>query len=488
MKIFHVIARIGLAASIGLAGCVPPDDDLADVSQASRPTRDQFIVTLRDRGSLDEVAAAARRGGARIRHTYHHALRGFSFEGPPALAEALARRPDVASVMANRAVETAALTSPQILRTGTNRVDAELNPFAHIDNVDTVIDVNVAVVDRGIDATNDDLRVVGGVDCVASGDYDPLTEQFVQGQVRGHGTPIAGLIAARDNTVGVVGVAPGARLWSVRVFGEPGVNGAIDDVICGLNWIAATRTDADPTNDIAVANLSLGVENMGDTMPCGPSSHPLHQAVCGMVEVGVVPVVAAGNVAVNADTQAPASYPEVITVGAINDFDGIPGGLSPVNSGGTNPTCRIGVGSASVSTGLDDELAAYSNWGPSVDVVAPARASTRPSSATSPATGVPAPASPPGSSPAPWCCGSSRRAAPSPRRAPTWPPSAPPSPAPPAATPSATATPRATAAAIRATPVTSRCSTSAPRRPRSASRPSRWRSTRRPGSSGPRSP
>jgi len=107
----------------------------------------------------------------------------------------------------------------------------------------------VAVIDTGIDFQHPDLNVVGGVNCtgsilrptcVAGGDDDHY-----------HGTHVAGIIGALDNDIGVVGVAPGARLWAVKVLNKNG-SGWSSWIIAGIDWVAANA------NTIAVANMSLG--------------------------------------------------------------------------------------------------------------------------------------------------------------------------------------------------------------------------------------
>jgi subtilisin len=138
----------------------------------------------------------------------------------------------------------------------------------------------------------------------------------------------SGTAAALDNGVGVVGVAPGARLWAVRVLDDAG-SGSWSSVICGVDWVTAHAST------IEVANLSLG----------GPGETG-----------GVTYTVAAGNSAVDVSTQVPASFPEVITVSAVADFDGRPGGLGKA-------TCRADE---------DDTIADFSNYGTGVDLIAPA--------------------------------------------------------------------------------------------------------------------
>jgi subtilisin family serine protease len=116
-------------------------------------------------------------------------------------------------------------------------------------------------------------------------------------------------------------------------------------VICGVDWVTAHAAD------IEVANLSLA--GPGPDGSCTDGA--LREAICRSVESGVTYVAAAGNSAVDVSGQVPASYPEVITVSALADFDGLPGGL----------------GKATCTTGRDDTLADFSNYGAGVDLIAP---------------------------------------------------------------------------------------------------------------------
>jgi subtilisin len=159
---------------------------------------------------------------------------------------------------------------------------------------------------------------------------------------------VAGIIGAKDNGEGVVGVAPGARLWAVRVVSAIG-QGSTATALWGVDFVTSTRTDSDGTNDIAVGNMSIGFfgPKVGDDGNCGLTNHDaLHLAICRSTAAGVTWVVAAGNAARDFQNDIPASYSEVLTVTAMADFNGQPGG-------GAASTCR---------RGTDDAFASFSSF------------------------------------------------------------------------------------------------------------------------------
>lgn len=143
-------------------------------------------------------------------------------------------------------------------------------------------------------------------------------------------------------------MAPGARLHAVKVLDRRG-NGTTSGVIAGIDWVTANAATID------VANMSLSGGGTSDGN-CGYTNGDAeHQAICAAVAAGVTFVVAAGNESTNAASSTPAAYEEVITVSALADFDGQPGGLGAA-------TCRSDV---------DDTFADFSNYGSVVDIMAP---------------------------------------------------------------------------------------------------------------------
>ena len=189
--------------------------------------------------------------------------------------------------------------------TGIQRVFAPDNPAIAIDGADDKrVDVDVAVIDTGIQLDHPDLNVVGSTNCVTFF----ATCGSGGGDGNGHGTHVAGTIGALDNGIGVVGVAPGARLWSVRVLNNSGT-GTTSQIIAGMDWVTARAST------IEVANLSLS----------GGASASIDSAANRMADAGIAVAVAAGNNDADAAGYSPARAAKVLTVSAMADYDGLPG-------------------------------------------------------------------------------------------------------------------------------------------------------------------
>jgi subtilisin len=284
----------------------------------------QYIVVLKPGADSGAVAAShARAAEADVLHVYRHALKGYSARLSARGLAAVRSDSRVLSVSQDREVHALAQSVP----TGIDRIDAEASTTAS-GNGSGSINVPVAVLDTGIDTAHPDLNVVGGTNCSTGPGFD---------DGNGHGTHVAGTIAAKDDGVGVVGVAPGAPLYAVRVLNNAGF-GSWSSVACGIDWVTANAA----AKGIKVANMSLG--GSGSDGSC--ASSPLHQAICNSVSAGVTYVVAAGNSGADLKNFVPATFGEVLAVTAVADFDGRPGGLG-------SSTCREDV---------DETAADFSNY------------------------------------------------------------------------------------------------------------------------------
>ncbi|MDP9066870.1 MAG: S8 family serine peptidase [Actinomycetota bacterium] len=324
------------ACVVGCAALLVPATPI-QASAEEDPSSGRYIVVLNQwAGASAQVAADhQRQHGADIRFTYRHALKGYAAGLNEQAVAAIQRDPRVAYVEPDRGVETFAQAVP----TGIERSAATTNQQLDIDGSDDVrVDVDVAIIDTGIDLDHPDLHIVSSTNCTGALSADTCVAGAGQDD-HGHGTHVAGTVGALDNDTGVVGVAPGARLHAVKALTAAGT-GMLSSVIAGVDWVTA-RAD-----EIEVANMSLG---------CKCASTALNNAIATSVDRGVVHVVAAGNSDLDATNHSPANHPDVITVSALADFDGGAGGLGA-------PTCR---------SDEDDTLAGFSNWGSQVEVAAP---------------------------------------------------------------------------------------------------------------------
>ncbi len=287
----------------------------------------QYIIVLSDSSDLQNEIGKAKSKGAEILYEYTHAIKGFAVkvQNDQALENIKKNNPSISYVEPDYEVQAFAQTIP----TGINRIDADLSSTISGDAQNSV-NVDIAIIDTGIDSKHPDLNV-----------YKQIS--FVRGAKtanddNGHGTHVAGIAAAKDDSNGVVGVAPSARLWAVKVLDRNG-SGSLSNVIKGIDYVTANAAQID------VANMSLGGEF---------TSSSLNFALSKSVATGVTYVVAAGNSAKDAQTFSPANHPDVIAVSAIVDTDGKCGGLG-----------------TSTSYGADDAFASFSNFGSVVDMAAP---------------------------------------------------------------------------------------------------------------------
>ncbi len=330
----RLVALAALLVALGL-GAAPGRGHAQGGSTDIIPGR--YVVVLKDGVANPGRVAAdlAARYGLAVEHVYEHVLPGFAAAIPDPRLPQVRADPRVLFVAADRVLRPFA----QVLPTGVDRVQADLSSAAAGDGRG-MVNVDVAVLDSGIDPAHPDLNVEGGYNCTGP-------DRAAWADARGHGSHVAGIIGARDDATGVVGVAPGARLWAVKIVNDLGV--ATDSTaLCGIDWVTRHRS-------IEVANMSLGGTGLDDGN-CGRSNlDALHLAICRSVAAGVTYVVAAGNAATDAGLVVPAAYDEVITVSALADYDGRPGG-------GASPTC---------DAAADDTFPVWSNHGADVDLGAP---------------------------------------------------------------------------------------------------------------------
>jgi subtilisin len=260
----------------------------------------RFIVGTRTRAARREAQRRARH----VHRTLDFGRYGSAVAGQfsEQALRGLSRRPDVdyieedGKMYAIGGVADIDSTDAEV-EWGVDRIDAEK---AHAGG-HTGVGAKIAILDTGIDYTHPDLgNYVGGYDFV-NGDSDPMDDH-------GHGTHCAGIAAASSGDGGVVGVAPDASLYGVKVLDSQG-SGYYSDIAAGLEWTHTNQTDG----QMHVASMSLGG---------GRGSTTLERACNAAADSGVFVVAAAGNDGRNR-VSYPAKYPSVVAVSATDDADGL---------------------------------------------------------------------------------------------------------------------------------------------------------------------
>jgi len=238
-----------------------------------------------------------------VRHTFGKAVRGFSAKMSASAARKLyEENPDIAYYEPNGVCYAIAKPSKPGHGGGGGGggEPAQVTPWG-IARVNGGVAGNFCkawIIDTGIDLDNPDLNVDVADSVVFANAKSPDDDN-------GHGTHVAGTIAAIDNSIDVVGVAPGATVVAVKVLNRRG-SGSWDDVIAGIDYVASHASSCD------VANMSLG----------GSYSQAINDAVTNAAKTCSF-AVAAGNDGADAANDSPASVnaPNVYTISAIDSND-----------------------------------------------------------------------------------------------------------------------------------------------------------------------
>jgi len=258
------------------------------------------------RGSVR--SEAARSAGAGLKHVYENSIRGFSANMSANGAEQMrAHNPKIAFCEQDQEVDAIQSGGPFDFRVVGRPVPPSQPPQSTPWGVTRVKggsgtgsgNGTAWVIDTGINLNHPDLNVDAGRS--RSFIRDPSPEDG-----NGHGSHVAGIIGAEDNSIGVVGVSPGATLVAVRVLDRNG-RGTNSDVIAGVDYVAANGHAGD------VATMSLG----------GGPSTALDDAVIAAAGGGVKFTLAAGNESDSATNHSPAraNGPNVYTVSAFSQGD-----------------------------------------------------------------------------------------------------------------------------------------------------------------------
>src|SRR5919198_2565945 len=207
------------AAMLAVVAVLAPGQ--ATPASAAAPSTD-YIVTLQDGVDAEAFAAAAdARPGVDVEQVYTVALSAFEARLTASARSQLAQDPVERFISPNRTFKAAA----QVLPTGVDRIEGDRSTAY---TTGSSVTTPVAVLDTGV-APDPDLNVQPiGLNCVGGAGWSDLN---------GHGTHLAGIIGARNDTAGVVGVAPGAPIYPVQVLNSSG-NGSDASVLCGIEWTA----------------------------------------------------------------------------------------------------------------------------------------------------------------------------------------------------------------------------------------------------------
>lgn len=265
---------------------------------------------------MAHVQALEKRHGVRADAAFGTVFKGMSVRLSPAQLAALHRDASVDRIEEEQIFEVqgkpasdlvtmgkpggSTVTSAQLMPWGISKTLATQSYTLAGNGSGTVPGVRAYIIDTGLDTKNTDLNRMGHINFTGDGRNTDCN---------GHGTHVAGTLAAYDNTAGVVGMGPGVALYGVKVLNCQG-SGTTTSVIQGVDWVAANAVKP------AVANMSLG----------GGASQLLDDAVRNAAAKGIFFSIAAGNSSVDACSTSPArvgggSTPGVMTVAATDSSD-----------------------------------------------------------------------------------------------------------------------------------------------------------------------
>lgn len=271
----------------------------------------RYIVELKKDAS---PASTIKAHGIAPDFIYKSAVKGFAGNIPPGKLKALKQDPNVVSITPDRVIKLIDNIGPlakggngkpsgpaaQVVPAGVNRIGAAPSQATFSGQ-----GIGVAIVDTGIDLAHTDLRV-------SSSSYWAYSTSAQDDH--GHGTHVGGIVAAKNNTTDVVGVATSATLYAVKVLNASG-SGSDSAITAGLDWIAANAATVTPP--IRVVNMSLGREG---SLNDNPTMRASFQSLYNM---GIVIVVAAGNdPTLGVSQQVPPTYPEVLSVASTSALNG----------------------------------------------------------------------------------------------------------------------------------------------------------------------
>jgi len=310
-----------LLTSVAFAQELISPAPLTTSAQRATPSANGYIVVFASGTSLNARANVVVAAGAGLRHNYAGTDATAVTVPNTNVLEALRRSAGVVRVVPDFIVHshakggkgpppppTVTFDTRQVIPLGVQRVGP---PATGSDGAG----IGIAVIDSGIDFTHPDLDPAPDTVANAFNAISPGTSCQDDG---GHGTHISGIIAALNNISGVVGVAPAATLYCVKVLGSD-LTGTDSNLLAGLDWVLQHHALVNPP--IRIVNLSLGRPlDTGETL----ATSVFRPVIQSLYNLGIVVVASAGNDPnVEIAQLVPAGFPEVLAVASTVATNGI---------------------------------------------------------------------------------------------------------------------------------------------------------------------
>lgn len=310
LVIFPAFSAEAAGRGVSIPTSIPPCQEGFLPEQAKVPCA--VILQFEEGTPLEARAAAVKRAGASVRFNYDVVDAAAVLVPSIGVLKALSRDAEIIRLIPDRIVRAIGKggipgsgkknnSSGQIIPSGVMRIGAAPGVLPYKGQ-----DIGVAIIDTGLDLNHVDLNASS----TGYTSYDSIQDD------NGHGTHVAGIVTALDNASDVVGVAPLAIPYAVKVL-DASARGRESDVIAGLQWIIWANTEGGIYPPIRVANMSLGRAGSVNDNPV------YRDAITQVRDLGVSIVVAAGNdPSREVSQQIPAAYPEVIAVASSTAKDG----------------------------------------------------------------------------------------------------------------------------------------------------------------------
>jgi hypothetical protein len=305
-----IISIILLLVMVFASGCIPVMEKLGLVNPTDEeqlsPEKGgppdglvKVLIGFREKPGAAQQAMVKGLGG-KIKYTYN-LIPAIAAAVPEVAIESLKKNPNVTNIELDSMVY--ALDTELDNSWGVKRIGADL---VH-ESGNRGGGVKVAIIDTGIDYTHPDLA--NNFDIIVKG-YDFVNDNDTPMDDNGHGTHVAGIVAALDNNIGVVGVAPEAELYALKVLDATGI-GYVSDVILAIQWASDPDGDGSANDRLDIINMSLGAD-VGNIF--------LKWACNLAYRDGLLLVAAAGNYGA---VCYPAAYSSVVAVSATDKEDNL---------------------------------------------------------------------------------------------------------------------------------------------------------------------